>query len=137
MMEKLSTIFVLEIKGSKKNNVFNFLGGRFSVIRATTWHLKLWRRYRNVRIRLFWGELEVSTVQKRGSPPVKFVDKTLSWLDGLHSLTILTGKDWCFTQFSTGMAGWLLLVFLICLHNQLSSVHSIISTDVWKMWFIK
>ena len=44
--------------------------------------------------------------------------------------------DWCFTQFSTGMAGWLLLIFLICLHNQLSSIHSIISTDVWKMWFI-
>ena len=34
-------------------------------------------------------------------------------------LTILTGKDWCFTHFSTGMAGWLLLIFLICLHNQL------------------
>ena len=35
-----------------------------------------------------------------------------------------------FTQFSTGMAGWLLLIFLICLHNQLSSIYSIISTDV-------
>ena len=45
-------------------------------------------------------------------------------------LTRLTGKDWCFTQFSTGMAGWLLLIFLICLHNQLSSIYSIISTDV-------
>ena len=42
-------------------------------------------------------------------------------------LTILTGKDWCFTQFSTGMAGWLFLIFFICLHNQLSSIHSIIS----------
>ena len=52
-------------------------------------------------------------------------------------LTILTGKDWCFTQFSKGMVGWLLLIFLICLHNKLSSIHSIISTDVWKMWFIK
>ena len=41
-------------------------------------------------------------------------------------LTILTRKDWCFTQFSTGMAGWLLLIFFICLHNQLSSIHSII-----------
>ena len=29
-------------------------------------------------------------------------------------LTILTEKDWCFTQFSTGMAGWLLLIFLLC-----------------------
>ena len=52
-------------------------------------------------------------------------------------LPILTGKDWCFTQFSTGMAVWLLLIFLICLHNQLSSIHSIISTEVWKMWFDK
>ena len=33
------------------------------------------------------------------------------------SLTILTGKDWFFTQFNTGMAGWLLLIFLMCLHN--------------------
>ena len=64
---------------------------------------------------------------------VKIHDKTLKQLNDTHresSLTILTGKDWCFTQFSTGMAGWLLLIFLICLHNQLSSIHSIISTDV-------
>ena len=53
------------------------------------------------------------------------------------ALTILAGKDWCLTQFSTWIAGSLLLIFLICLHNQLSSMHSIISTDVWKMWFIK
>ena len=33
----------------------------------------------------------------------------------------------CFIQFSTRMAGWLLLTFLICLHNQLSSIiHCII-----------
>ena len=31
----------------------------------------------------------------------------------LYELTILTSKDWCFTQFSTGMAGWLLVIFLI------------------------
>ena len=39
----------------------------------------------------------------------------------------------CFTQFSTRMATWLLLTFFKCLHNQLSSIHSIIrikSTDV-------
>ena len=48
-------------------------------------------------------------------------------------LTILTVKDWWFTQFSTETAGWLLLIFLICLHNQLSSIYSIISTNVWKM----
>ena len=48
----------------------------------------------------------------------------------LVRLTILRGKDWFFTQFSTGMAGWLLLIFLICLHNPLSSIHFIISADV-------
>ena len=40
----------------------------------------------------------------------------------------------CFVQFITRMAGWLLLTFLICLHNQLSSIiHCITrikSTDV-------
>ena len=32
----------------------------------------------------------------------------------------------CFIQFSTRMANWLLLTFFICLHNQLSSIHSTI-----------
>ena len=40
------------------------------------------------------------------------------------------GKYWCFTQFNRGMTGWQLLIFFICLHSQLSSIHSIISTDV-------
>ena len=43
----------------------------------------------------------------------------------------------CFTQFSTRMATWLLLTFFKCLHNQLSSIHSIIrikSTDVSNNW---
>ena len=53
------------------------------------------------------------------------------------NLTILTRKDLCFIQFSTGKACWLLLIFFICLHNQLSFIHSIISTVVWKIWFIK
>ena len=48
-------------------------------------------------------------------------------------LTILTGKN-CFIQYSTRMAGWLLLTFFIYLHNQLSSfIHYITrikSTDV-------
>ena len=63
----------------------------------------------------------------------KIVDTTLS--KGMCALlfdvlTILIGKDCCFTQFSTGMAGWLLLTFFICLHNQLRSIQSIISTVV-------
>ena len=33
----------------------------------------------------------------------------------------------CFTQFSKIMAAWLLLTFFTCLHNQLSSIHSIIT----------
>ena len=39
----------------------------------------------------------------------------------------------CFTQFSTRMAAWLLLIFSICLRNQVGSLHSMItlkSTDV-------
>ena len=66
--------------------------------------------------------------------PVLFL---LSKKNPFPVLTILTGKDWCFTHFSTGMTGWMLLIFFICLHNQLNSIHSIISIDVWKMWFIK
>ena len=30
-----------------------------------------------------------------------------------------------FTQFRTRMAAWLFLTFFMCLHNQLSSIHSI------------
>ena len=41
----------------------------------------------------------------------------------VSSLTLLTRKDLCFTQFSTRMAGWLLLIFLICLHNQINTFH--------------
>ena len=33
----------------------------------------------------------------------------------------------CFTRFSTRMAACLLLTFFICLHDQLSSIHSIIT----------
>ena len=39
----------------------------------------------------------------------------------------------CFIQFSTRMAGWLLLTFLICLHNQLSSIiHCIITYQEYR-----
>ena len=34
----------------------------------------------------------------------------------------------CFIQISTRMAGWLLLTFLICLHNELSSIIHFINT---------
>ena len=33
----------------------------------------------------------------------------------------------CFARFSRRMAAWLLLTFLICLHNQLIPIHSIIT----------
>ena len=36
------------------------------------------------------------------------------------------GEKLRFTQFSTKVAAWLLLTFS-CLHNQLSSIHSIIT----------
>ena len=38
----------------------------------------------------------------------------------------------CFTQFSTRMAAWLLLTFFICLHNQLSSIHSLSGIKEYK-----
>ena len=43
-------------------------------------------------------------------------------------LTILTGKNY-FSQFSKKnfeIEAWLLLIFFICLHSQLSSIHSIV-----------
>ena len=40
----------------------------------------------------------------------------------------------CFTQFSTRMAAWLLLNFSICLHNQLSSMNSIITYERVQMF---
>ena len=45
-------------------------------------------------------------------------------------LKILTGKNLCFTEFSTKIhwnTSWLLPTFFICLHNQLSSFNSIIA----------
>ena len=46
----------------------------------------------------------------------------------------------CFTQFIARMAAWLLLSFIIRLHNQLSKFytfyyHILKSADVWKSWF--
>ena len=40
-------------------------------------------------------------------------------------LTIFTGKKLCFTHFGTRMAALQLLIFSICLHNQLSYIQSI------------
>ena len=36
-----------------------------------------------------------------------------STIHALINLTIPRVKEWCFTQFTTGMAGWLLLIFLM------------------------
>ena len=64
----------------------------------------------------------------------KIIKKVLLWmLSKLQqilfinlSLTILTVKT-CFIQFSTRVAGWLLLIPLVCIHNQWSLIkHSII-----------
>ena len=44
-----------------------------------------------------------------------------------NELTILTWKNLCFTECSTKfneIQGWLLLTFVICSHNQLSSFNS-------------
>ena len=42
-------------------------------------------------------------------------------------LAILTGKSYVLLNSIQRMTGWLLLIFFVCLHNQLSSKHSIIS----------
>ena len=45
-------------------------------------------------------------------------------------LTILTGKNCVLlnsAQKVFGIEAWLLLMFFICLHNQLSSIHSIVT----------
>ena len=39
-------------------------------------------------------------------------------------LTIPTGENCCFTQFSIRVVAWLLLNFFVCLQNQLSSILS-------------
>ena len=41
-------------------------------------------------------------------------------------------KKLCFTQFSTRKAPCLLLIFFICLHNQLSSIHSIMTFKEYR-----
>ena len=48
-------------------------------------------------------------------------------------LTTLTEKSF-FTQFSTRTFAWLLLTFFKCLHNQLSSMHSIITYSRVQMF---
>ena len=57
----------------------------YTSIRATTWHLKFWHRYRNVRIRFLRGERQVSIARKRGFAHVMFLDETSSRLYGLHN----------------------------------------------------
>ena len=42
-------------------------------------------------------------------------------------LTILTGTSCVLLSSVQGMAGWLPLTFFVCLHNQLSSIHTIIT----------
>ena len=48
---------------------------RFTSIRATRWHLKFWQRYRNVRIRFLWDELQVSIARNEVLSPSAFLTK--------------------------------------------------------------
>ena len=50
--------------------------------------------------------------------------ETVLFVNDCGYLMIRTMKN-CFTQFNTRSAVGLLLTFFICLHNQLSSIHSI------------
>ena len=47
-------------------------------------------------------------------------------------LTIFNEKHF-FNQFSTRIAAWMLMTFFICLHIQLSSIHSIITRQRVQM----
>ena len=53
--------------------------------------------------------------------------KSMAQFLSIHSLTILTVKSCVLLISVQGMTGWLLLIFFVCLHNQLSSIHSIIT----------
>ena len=55
----------------------------------------------------------------------------------LRHLTILTGKDRCFTQFSRWMAGWLLFIFFVCLQNQLHYITFYTFHYLWVQMFEK
>ena len=51
-------------------------------------------------------------------------------------LTIPTGKSCVLLDSVQAKAAWLLLIFFICLHNQLSSIHSVLrikNADIRKM----
>ena len=70
------------------------------------------------------------TWNQRQHPTVCYA-ATYSKQNGELSLTILR-KKLCFTQFSTRKAPCLLLIFFICLHNQLSSIHSIMTFKEYR-----
>ena len=84
-----------------------------------------------VLVRNSW-KWKLSTIRRKGL----FREKSISGVLGQKALgqpirlydylTILTWKSLCFAQFSIRMAAWLLLTFFVCLHNQLSPIHSII-----------
>ena len=48
------------------------------------------------------------------------------------TLTISTGKNCVLLSSLQGLAGWLFLIFFICLHNQLSFIHSIITYEEYR-----
>ena len=108
--------------------ISDIVGTIINVTTENIWELRLVCKNISLSILIVKGIMG-SYITFRLQWSIKLMEKIL--------LTILTGKGWCFTQFSTGMAGWLLLIFFTCLHNQLSSRHSIVSTDVWKMWLFK
>ena len=63
----------------------------------------------------------------------KYESTELSLETNFPSFNNTRSEKFCFIQFSTGMAGWLLLTFLICLYNQLSStIHSIITYQDYR-----
>ena len=47
---------------------------------GTLWHVKFWHRYQDVGNKFLWCQLQISLSQKRGLPPVTFLDEPSSTL---------------------------------------------------------
>ena len=64
---------------------------------------------------------------------IRFPRRETIWLfnDNSRGKAVLFGSV-------QGIAGWLLLIFFVCSHKQLSSIHMTVkSIYVWKMWLSK
>ena len=69
------------------------------------------------------GFLAIVKLSNRQPAGFRIINKTACYQAYLNDTR---RENLCFAQISIRMAAWLLLTFFVCLHNQLSSIHSII-----------